>query len=314
MLCLIVESINITAMKKWKQNGITVAGGNGGGEQLDQLYSPTSIYIDDDDDNPTMYIADRQNHRVMEWKSNATSGRIVAGGNGAGRQTNQLNKPSNAIIDRHTDSIIVCDVVNCRVMRWSRQNSTNGETLISQFACNGLAADNEGYFYVSDSMTGELRRWNSTVYHGTKVELGSFRINGVAQFPVPCYIYVDEDGTIYGSDAIHPLVAKWTNGTKKSLIVAGGEQEGDSLTQLNNPMGIFVDHLGNIYIADQYNHRVMCWMKGAKEGRVIIGEYGHGNGSNQLQSPIDLSFDKKGNLYVVDSDNHRVQKFLLDVA
>ena len=31
LFCLILESLNRTGMKKWKENGITVAGGNGKG-------------------------------------------------------------------------------------------------------------------------------------------------------------------------------------------------------------------------------------------------------------------------------------------
>ena len=40
---------------KWKQHGITVAGGNGEGNQLNQLKWPLGISIDDDQ---TIYIAE----------------------------------------------------------------------------------------------------------------------------------------------------------------------------------------------------------------------------------------------------------------
>ena len=58
------------------QNGFTVAAGNGKGSQLNQLNCPTGIYVDDDQ---TIYIADRLNHRIVEWKSGTTSGNVVAG-------------------------------------------------------------------------------------------------------------------------------------------------------------------------------------------------------------------------------------------
>jgi sugar lactone lactonase YvrE len=61
---------------KWKQHGITVAGGNGRGKKLNQLSSPRGIFIDD---NQTIYIADFMNDRIVEWEFNATNGKIVAG-------------------------------------------------------------------------------------------------------------------------------------------------------------------------------------------------------------------------------------------
>ncbi|CAF4313720.1 unnamed protein product, partial [Rotaria magnacalcarata] len=62
----------------WKQNGLTVAGGNGQGNGINQLSNPCGLYVDDDQ---TVYVADRDNHRIVEWKSGATSGQVVAGGN-----------------------------------------------------------------------------------------------------------------------------------------------------------------------------------------------------------------------------------------
>jgi hypothetical protein len=47
---------------KWKQQGITVAGGNGKGKQLNQLSYPYDICIDDDD---TIFIADFENDRIL---------------------------------------------------------------------------------------------------------------------------------------------------------------------------------------------------------------------------------------------------------
>ena len=63
---------------RWQQIGLTVAGGNGQGNGNNQLSNPWGFYIDDDQ---TIYIADQSNHRIIEWKWNATSGQVVAGGN-----------------------------------------------------------------------------------------------------------------------------------------------------------------------------------------------------------------------------------------
>ena len=47
------------------------------------------------------------NDRIIEWKPNATEGRIVAGGNGRGKGTAQLNRPTNVIIDRENNALIM---------------------------------------------------------------------------------------------------------------------------------------------------------------------------------------------------------------
>ena len=53
----------------WMQNGITVVGGNGKGNGLNQLSSPIGIYVDDDQ---TVYVADARNNRILEWRDGAT--------------------------------------------------------------------------------------------------------------------------------------------------------------------------------------------------------------------------------------------------
>ncbi|CAF4276111.1 unnamed protein product, partial [Rotaria magnacalcarata] len=72
-------SVDIHPNARWKQNGLTVAGGNGQGNGINQLSYPHGLYVDDDQ---TVYVADQYNHRIVEWKSGATSGQVVAGGNG----------------------------------------------------------------------------------------------------------------------------------------------------------------------------------------------------------------------------------------
>ncbi|CAF3710744.1 unnamed protein product, partial [Adineta steineri] len=57
---------------RWKQNGVTIAGGHKNGNGLNQLNEPYGIYVDDDE--RAVYIADTMNNRVVQWKFRATSG------------------------------------------------------------------------------------------------------------------------------------------------------------------------------------------------------------------------------------------------
>ncbi|CAF4518762.1 unnamed protein product, partial [Rotaria magnacalcarata] len=77
----------------------------------------------------------------MQWKNgDTTNGQVVAGGNGAGSGLNQLSLPTDVLIDKDTDSLIICDGGNQRVVRWSRRSgTTQGEVLVNNIACYGLA-------------------------------------------------------------------------------------------------------------------------------------------------------------------------------
>ncbi|CAF5047063.1 unnamed protein product, partial [Rotaria socialis] len=103
----------------WKQNGVTIAGGHGEGGATNQLNEPFGLFVDDDQ---TVVIADWGNHRIMQWKNgDTTNGQVVAGGNGGGIGLNQLQYPTDVLIDKETDSLIICDAGNRRVVRWSRR-------------------------------------------------------------------------------------------------------------------------------------------------------------------------------------------------
>ncbi|CAF4208541.1 unnamed protein product [Adineta steineri] len=306
---LILNHININT--KWKQHGITMIGGNGRGNQLNQLDHPRGIYVDDD--HQTIYIADCWNHRIVEWKYGANTGQVVAGGNGQGNRIDQLNRPRDMIVDKKNDSIIICDDGNRRVVQWSRQNGKNGETIISDIDCCRLTMDNNRNLYVSDWKKNEVRRWKQGEREGTIVAGGNGEGNYLNQLDCPSYIFVDQDHSVYVSDRHNKRVMKWMKGAKEGIVVAGGKGQENSLTQLSNPQGVIVDHLGNVYVADYFSHRIMRWREGSCEGSIVVGGNGKGEQSNQFNSPTGLSFDVQGNLYVVDLYNHRIQKFNIDL-
>ncbi|CAF3830036.1 unnamed protein product, partial [Rotaria sp. Silwood1] len=300
---------DIQPKAKWSQNGITVAGGNGWGSKTNQLDRPFGLYVDDDQ---TIYIADWGNHRIVEWKSGATNGKVVDGGNGYGSGAHQLNNPIDVIIDKESDSLIISDRGNNRVVRWPRRNGTREETIISNIACFGLTMHDNDFLYVVDDEKHEVRRYKMGDTKGTVVAGGNGEGNRLDQLSYPHYVFVDRDHSVYVSDLGNDRVMKWEEGAKQGIVVAGGRGQGNSLTQLNYPQGVVVDHLGTVYVTDDGNRRIMRWPKGAKEGSVIVGGNGRGAQSNQLYCPKGLSFDRHGNLYGVDFGNHRVQKFNIE--
>ncbi|CAF1350159.1 unnamed protein product [Adineta steineri] len=295
-----------TKKNKYQQFGITVAGGNGLGHELNQLNSPKGMFIDND---KSIHIVDSENNRIVKWKVNSNTGQIIADGNRQGNQNNQLDSPEDINFNEKNNSFIISDWGNHRVIRYFDQIQTNKQIIISDIHSFGLTIDKNGFIYVSDWKNNEVRRWKQGHEKGELVAGGNGKGDHLNQLDSPTYIFIDEDYSLYISDRDNYRVMKWKKDAKEGIIVAGGNGYGNSLKQLSQPQGVIVDDLGQIYVADWGNDRVMRWCEEDKEGEIIVGKNGRGNQSNQLHYPAGLSFDNEENLYVADCYNHRIQKF-----
>ncbi|CAF1101962.1 unnamed protein product [Rotaria sordida] len=227
---------NIPANAQWPYSGVTVAGGQEYGNATNQLWSPHALFMDDDQ---TMIIADTFNHRIMQWKMNDTNGEVVAGGRGRGNRLDQLNLPTDVLIDKETDSLVICDRENRRVVRWPRRSgTTQGEIVIDNIYCQGLAMDNQRYLYISDTTKNEVRRYEIGDKHGTIVAGGNGAGAGFNQLHGPICVFVDQQEAIYVSEHYNYRVMKWNKGAKEGIVVAGGQGFGDGMKQLSNPRGL----------------------------------------------------------------------------
>ncbi|CAF4172252.1 unnamed protein product, partial [Adineta steineri] len=151
-------------MGEYNNGGIIVAGGNGQGDQLNQLSNPRSIFVDEDQ---SVYVSDWANHRVMKWRKDAKEGKVVAGGNGYGGNLNQLYYPEGVIVD-DLGQIYVADFGNNRIMRWYEEKK-EGEIVVggngkgSQsnqlYYPSGLSFDDEGSLYVADSWNNRIQKY-----------------------------------------------------------------------------------------------------------------------------------------------------------
>ncbi|CAF0792394.1 unnamed protein product [Adineta steineri] len=238
---------------KWKQNAITVAGGNGRGQQLNQ-------------------------------KHNAKEGQVIAGGNGQGKRIDQLSSPMAMILDQQNHSIIITDQGNWRVIQWSSQKQ---QILIDNIFCYNLAMDKYGFLYVSNWNVGEVRRWKMGEYknEGIVVAGGNGKGNQLNQLNHPTFIFVDKDQSVYVTDYNNGRVMKWKKDAKEGIVVAGGNGGGGNLNQLLYPHGVIVDHLGQVYVVDKGNNRVMRWCEGKEEGEIVVGGNGQGGEPDQLSDP-----------------------------
>ncbi|CAF4236040.1 unnamed protein product [Adineta steineri] len=158
-----------SVVRRWKMGeynneGIVVAGGNGKGDQLNQLDYPTFIFVDEDQ---SIYVSDEGNHRVMKWRKDAKEGTVVAGGNGRGANLDQLSHPQGVVLD-DLNKIYVADYRNDRVMRWC-EGKEEGEIVVGGNGKGnqsnqlnhpfGLSFDDEGNLYVADAGNSRIEKF-----------------------------------------------------------------------------------------------------------------------------------------------------------
>ena len=307
-LLFMVGMLPLPLNAQWLQNRVTLTGGNGSAKATNELHRPFGLDVDDE--SQSVVVADRENHRIVEWRVGEKNGKVIAGGRGQGDGLNQLNCPEDVLIDKETNSLLIADLENRRVLRWSRRQGTiQGEVIVDNIHCLVLAMDHQRYLYVSDWDKAEVRRYVIKDKNGIVVAGGNGQGNQLNQLQIPTSLFVDKEDAIYVSDWYNHRVMKWNKGAKEGIVVAGGQGQGSALTQLSEPRRLFVNASGTLYVANEDNHRVMRWPKGAQHGTVVVGGNGRGHAPNQLNSPKGLSFDRQGNLYVVDCENNRVQRF-----
>ena len=161
---LYVHDWNRYEVRRWRvgdSQGTLVAGGNGGGNRLNQLNGPRQIFVDQ---NHSVYVPEWYNHRVMKWVKGATEGIVVAGGQGKGSALSQLNYPDAVIVDQ-LGTLYIADRNNHRIVRW-KKGAKAGEILVGG---NGLGFRSDQLNHPSDLLFD--RQGNLFV-----VEFGNHRV------------------------------------------------------------------------------------------------------------------------------------------
>jgi len=165
---LFVSDYERNEVKRWKKDekqGTIVAGGNGNGDELNQLNYPGHIFVDQED---SIYILDRANHRVMKWLKGAKEGIIVAGGQGEGNSLKQLSYPQGLFVNENGD-VFVADFSNHRVMCWPLDSKEGhvvvggngqGEGSNQLRYPRGLVFDRANNLYVVDSENHRIQRFD----------------------------------------------------------------------------------------------------------------------------------------------------------
>ncbi|CAF3231159.1 unnamed protein product [Rotaria sp. Silwood2] len=314
-----IYALQISPCATWNKTGITVAGNSNttAGSDGASLNAPVGIFLDN---NYTLYIADRDNHRIVKYDVNATTGVVVAGNGTPGNSPSQLRLPKGVAVDQ-MGAIIVADGGNFRIQRFPF-GSTVATTVAINSSANllgdmrDLHIDVNNNIYITDSDYSRVVKFYPNNENGVILAGNSGAGSAAHQLQGSYGNFIDGNDTLYVADSGNHRVQMWPAGATNGTTIAGiTNTPGSGLLRLKSPMQIIVDNNGYYYIADSGNNRIVKWTSNyAAGGTCIAGCTGSvGNASNQLNTPRDLKFDASGNLYVSDRDNNRVQKFMLEI-
>ncbi|CAF4436546.1 unnamed protein product, partial [Adineta steineri] len=104
------------------------------GSDLNQLSAVNALYIDV---SGNIYILDTGNNRVTKWAPGASTGILVAGGNGQGSSLRKLSNPYDLFVEPNTSYIWIVDYNNCRIVKWI---NTSTATLAAGAGCGTQAS------------------------------------------------------------------------------------------------------------------------------------------------------------------------------
>ena len=153
-------------------SGTMIIGSSTAGNDSRSLYYPIGLFFDES--KSWLYVADAYNYRIQRFTLNSSlplNGTTVAGGNGVGTGSNQLNGPTHVWVSNKTGNIYIADSSNHRIQRWS-QGATSGFTIAGN--ANGISGTNatmlktpfriavntnETFLYVSDTGNSRVQRF-----------------------------------------------------------------------------------------------------------------------------------------------------------
>ncbi|MFD1143457.1 hypothetical protein ACFQ4C_20190 [Larkinella insperata] len=245
-------------VQKWVPGataGVTVAGGNGKGSEMNQFFSPSSIWVDE---SGSVYVVDYAKNRVQKWAPGATVGVTVAGGNGEGSAANQFSGPRAICMDK-AGNMYIADRWNHRVQKWA-PGATTGQTVAggngkgsgdNQFyEPMDIGIDHKGNLYVIDQFNNRVQKWAPGATTGQTVIGKMGKGKTASQSDFFSAISVDSEGNIYVVDRGNYRVQRWSPNASYGITVAGGNGFGAAPNQIRSTFGLWADNSGNVYVAD----------------------------------------------------------------
>jgi len=256
----------IVKRKLSQNNGEIVAGGNGQGNRIDQLFWPTDVIVDEN--NKSLIICDRGNRRVVRWSLQ----------NPDDKQIPIENILGGGLMMNENGDLFVSDQKNHAVKRWRKGeigSGGEGRIVAGGNGCGDklnqlnspsyIFIDREESVYVSDNGNHRVMKWLKGANESIVVAGGQGQGNSLNQLYDPKGLVVNEVGDIYVADSFNHRIMCWSLGSKEGRVVVGGNGAGQGSNQLNNPRGLSFDVENNLYVADwgiiEFNDLVLIKIK-----------------------------------------------------
>ncbi|BFU96197.1 MAG: putative NHL repeat protein [Nitrospira sp.] len=281
---------------------------NIGSEGVDdgEFSSPTGIALDKEGN---IYVADTDNHSIQKFDK---SGKFLARwGGDPSSQEGSFYYPRGLAVGAN-DTLYVSDSGNNRVQKFDLEGNVMQAWGKFGFAWRGaemgvfdvpwgVATDQEGNLYVSDTSNSRIQKFKADGSPLLKWGRdGSF--DGAFFFPRG--VAVDFVGNIFVADESNNRIQKFD--ARGSFLSKWG-REGSGPGQFKAPWGVACDAVGNVYVVDTGNHRIQ---KFDGNGTFLCAWGNRGKTEGQLNFPYGIAVDKEGCVYVVDSGNNRVLKYV----
>ena len=245
-----IYALQIPTCATWNQTGVTIAGNANGtaGTDARSLNATVSIFLDN---NYTLYVCDRENHRIMKYEINDTVGTVVAGTGMPGNGPTELNEPKGVAVDQ-MGAVIVADSDNYRIQRFPL-GSLVGTTIAANSSNNllgqtrDLHIDVNNAVYVTDSDYSRIVKYYPNNGIGVILAGSSGPGAGAEQFDEPYGNFIDGNDTLFIADYGNHRVQMWLQGSTNGTTVAGvTNSSGSTLARLKNPRAVITDNNGYV--------------------------------------------------------------------
>ncbi|UJR18275.1 hypothetical protein I4U23_005178 [Adineta vaga] len=248
------QRVQMFSLNTSHESGTTVAFG---------IDSPSKIYVDEDDDGPSIYISVFIGNRVEKWTKGALKG-IQLG--------DECRSCFGIAVDEEKN-VYMSESDRQRVIKWSPKTNLTvvvaGRTDERGSGNEYLSTPDGLYFdrttddlYVADSGNARIQKWGKNALTGIEVAGSNWTdwAHDTEILASPNGVWVDEQTKIvYISDTIHHRIMRWMPGALVGVIIAGGNGEGNASNQFNTPTDLTFDREGNLYVCDNWNHQIQMF-------------------------------------------------------
>jgi sugar lactone lactonase YvrE len=306
----VADSYNhrVIAFPPGVMSGTVVAGGNGPGDNDDQLYYPHRVAGDRESN---LYVADGGNHRIVRYRSGKQPLEENEAVTNIFQELNQTGRKGKVVVDKTNGNI-------------------EQKTLEHMFGVEAAAAyDTDQSIYIIDRLTRSVKQFDADTDYA-KVSFSYAYETEKGFLPTAVFFVSDVLGRTTG-DPTHFLYVvdisnhqvvrfeknEFTTDVDPVIVAAGLYGRGASDEQLSSPTDTWVDDFGNLFVCDTFNSRIQLWMRGMTTGLTVAGgatrqdslfNIAPGPDPLSLYQPSSVSVEGS-DVWIVDQGNNRIVRW-----